>query len=634
MEHREEAEFGGKVHADRLGSWAVRCRSRRALLLPIFAALVVGCGSDPSTSTEQDAGVSPDAGDTPDGSVPPADLPPTLQVDAPSRASWVTDAAVTVTGTATDDRPGLGLTINEGPASIDASGGFSESVAAAFGLSILDSVATDSAGNVATDTRALLAGTFLPYGDRAPDAIEVQLNEGAGGIAELEARGATLIESQDLGALIPNPAYQNSSESCTDLCFYPLPPCPVCVTWYSIVLRVTNPRIGGTELVLDPQDDEQIRLHMTISNPRLDWSASGTVIGIGGSGSGDIRAASIEVEMIVDPMIDSSGNITLNEASVTASADSFAWDMSGFLYDVLSFFGADATISNLIRDAMVDALENAVRTEVPAVIENALNDLTLSYAFPIAGRTYSLNAAPSTIRVVDTGITLGLATEVTVDETVHPGELGLGSLYAGYTPPTWGTDPGMGVALSGDFLNQLLLALWRGGLLDIEAAPDAIGIPGALVQSVAPGATAPLIATHAGLPPVLVSGAEGHHYELQLGDLRVTLYDGPAVDGNEVAQAWASVTANVDLDVAVDGTLRVIVSSPQLAVDVTLLSDPNGDPTQAEALFEALVPPLLGDLGSAFGGVALPSISGFSLQNTTVHGDGGFLVVEGELNSP
>jgi len=155
-----------------------------------------------------------------------------------------------------------------------------------------------------------------------------------------------------------------------------------------------------------------------------------------------------------------------------------------------------------------------------------------------------------------------------------------------------------------------------------------------LTSPVAPGATAPLIATHAGLPPVLVSGAEGHHYELQLGDLRVTLYDGPAVDGNEVAQAWASVTANVDLDVAVDGTLRVIVSSPQLAVDVTLLSDPNGDPTQAEALFEALVPPLLGDLGSAFGGVALPSISGFSLQNTTVHGDGGFLVVEGELNSP
>jgi hypothetical protein len=116
--------------------------------------------------------------------------------------------------------------------------------------------------------------------------------------------------------------------------------------------------------------------------------------------------------------------------------------------------------------------------------------------------------------------------------------------------------------------------------------------------------------------------------------LRVTLYDGPAVDGNEAVQAWVSMKADLDLDVAMDGTLSVIISDSRLAVDVTLLSDPNADATQTEALFETLLPPLLGDLGGAFGGVALPSISGFGLQNTALRtdgADGGYLVIEGEL---
>ncbi len=626
MRLREDGDLDREAHVKGLRACAETGLARRVFVLPMIALVAIGCGS--STSIPDDAGVpADDSGVEPDGSTPPTDSPPALEVETPPRASWVTDVSVMIAGTATDDQPGLGLTINGAPASTDASGVFSVSVPSGFGLLVLDTVATDSVGNAATDTRSVLAGTFLPYGDAAADGIEVQLNEGAGGIAELEALGATLIDAQELGALIPSPAYQNSSQSCLG----------VCVTWYSVTLNVTNPRFGGAQLVIDPQANGQIRLQMTISDPRLDWSASGVVVGISGSGNGEIRAASITVEIVVEPMIDPSGKITLSPVSATAAANNFVWDMSGFLYDVLSFFGADAAISNLIRDAMVNAINDAVQTEVPALLENALNDLALSYAFPISNRTYTLNATPSTIDVVDTGITLGLATEVTADQTVHTGELGLGSLQAGYTPPVWGTEPGAGVALSGDFLNQLLLALWRGGLLDIETTPEAAGIPYALVQSLAPGATAPLIATHAGLPPVLVPGEGGHAYELQVGDLRVTLYDGPAADGNEVLQAWVSAKANLDLDVATDGKLNVIISDSQLAVDVTLLSDPNADATQTEALFETLLPPVLGGLGSAFGGVALPSISGFSIQNTAVRtggGDNGYLVIEGELTGP
>jgi hypothetical protein len=549
----------------------------------------------------------------------------------------VTDASVSVNGTATDDQPGLDLTINEDAVSTDASGAFSTSVPTELGLLVLDTEATDSAGNVATDTRAVLAGMFLPYGDPAPDGIEVQLNEGAGGITELEAQGATLVEAQDLGALIPSPVYQDSSESCIDLCFFPLPPCPVCVTWYSVTLNVTNPRFSGAQLVIDPQADAQIRLEMTVSNPKLDWSASGSTVGIGASASGDIHASSITVGMNAEPMIDPSGNITLDITNETASVSGFIWDMSGFLGDVLSFFGADTLVSDLVRGLMVDAIENTVLDEAPALLEDALNDLGLSYTFPIGDRTYTVDATPSAIEVVDTGITLSLATEVTVDETVHTGELGLGSLHAGYVPPTWGTDPGMSVGISGDFLNQLLLALWRGGLLDIEASPDALGISDIVVQSVAPGTTSPLIATHAGLPPVVVPGSGAHPYELQLGDLRFTLYDGPAADGNEAVEAWVSVRADLDVDVSMDGKLSVVISNPQFAVDVTLLSDPDTDSMQVEALFESLLPILLGDLGSAFGGVDLPSISGFSLENTSVRtggGDAGFLIIDGELTGP
>ena len=95
--------------------------------------------------------------------------------------------------------------------------------------------------------------------------------------------------------------------------------------------------------------------------------------------------------------------------------------------------------------------------------------------------------------------------------------------------------------------------------------------------------------------------------------------------------------ADLDVDASRDGTLNVVVSNPQFAVDVTLLSDPDANAAQIEALFESLLPILLGDLGSAFGRVALPSIAGFSLENTSVRtggGDAGFLVIEGELAGP
>jgi len=105
----------------------------------------------------------------------------------------------------------------------------------------------------------------------------------------------------------------------------------------------------------------------------------------------------------------------------------------------------------------------------------------------------------------------------------------------------------------------------------------------------------------------------------------------------DTSWAWVSLRADLDVDVSVDGKLSVVTSNLQFAVHVTLLSDPDTDSTQVEALFESLLPILPGDLGSAFGGVDLPSISGFSFENRSVRtggGDAGFLTIEGELTGP
>ncbi|MES2640586.1 MAG: hypothetical protein V4850_13920 [Myxococcota bacterium] len=550
---------------------------------------------------------------------------PTLDIDTPERGTFSTDAATSVTGTVTDPYTGVtSLTVGGESVVVGADGSFATSVDNVFGLNVLESEAVDGDGNVTSDTRAVLAGAFLPYGDAVGEGVAARINQG--GFDTLEALGEGIIGGTDLSAALPNPAFATESESCIDLLFD-----EVCITWYSIALYVTNPYIGATDLEFDPDAGGWLNTTFAVFDPSIDWAADGDVIGIGYSGSGQIYADSITIDMDLQPYV-TDGVLGVNVLAVDVSSAGFTFDWDSWIYDVMDFFGLD--LSGLIQGAMEDAIEGVIADEVPSLVADAVGSLEIATDLDIEGGVYSFEAAPSYCSVDDLGLTLGLGTTFTTSAWNHP-TAGPGSLYGDYTLPLYSSGtPGMQLSLGLDFLNQALYAFWGGGLLDRTLGEQELGLDLGSLSTFLPFSSLS-ITTEAMLPPVLVPGTGGGLLDLQIGDLALTLYDGAPEDGTIVFQLYASIVAELDLDVSEAGTLLPALGETTIWFDVVVPSAGTEASADAEALLGALVPMLLPSLTEGLGEVPIPEIQGFTLGVESILLDGaesGYVNVNGDLS--
>ncbi len=551
---------------------------------------------------------------------------PEIVMDEPERGDWVEGDSSTVSGHVTEAWSGIAsVDVNGTAVTLDGSGDFSTAETWDFGTNVVETTAVDGDGNVSTDTRALLAGDFETYGSGIADGIVARIQEGSGGLDTLEAIGEDLVSSTDLDDLIPSPVYSNEEEDCVDLGWFGT----YCFTWYSVDLYVTNPSLGTITLDLDPQSSGLIKATVVAYDPSLDWSGSGVVAEIGYSGSGDITADYIKVVAYLDLYVDTYGDIHVDVDSTSVSTSNFDFDMDGWLYDVIDFFGVP--VDSWIQGYMEDALEDAIQDELPPALEDLLQDLELATDIPLEGRTYTLDAVPADIDVDSTGITLFLDTWFEVDRWTSP-YTGLGSLYYGYSTPSWTGASGMTAGFSADFLNQALLAFWGGGLLDQSLGADDIGLDPADLQVLFPAMDDLLIETEALLPPVVVPSTSGL-LELQLGDYHITLTD--PTDGQVMLEVYTSIFADLDVDIAADGTtLSAELGTPDLYFDVIQPEANTLGAADTEALLEALVPLLMPTLTDALGEIPIPSIDGFALDNVGVSlggAEGGYVDLTGDL---
>lgn len=555
---------------------------------------------------------------------------PSIEIDDPTRGGWHVGDAGTVTGTVGDDWSGVaGLDINGDAVTPAADGSFSHGLAYATGVNVIETSATDGDGNTSTDTRAVLAGDFLPYGDAVNEGIVVRLHEGDGGLGTLESLGEGLVGSTDLSALIPSPVVNETAQSCVTIPFFGTQ----CVTWYRVVLYVTNPGFGGTDLSIDPTSAGLLDTRFRVSNIRLNWNANLTLVGIGSSASGNITANSLDVDMDLRPYV-SSNQLGVQVASVGVQTNNFVFNMNGALYDVLSFFGLNTVISSAISGFIEDAVEDVVRDEVPAVLEDALGDLEIGFDLDLQGNAYAIDAVPHAVNVDDTGLDLTLETTVGAETWVSP-HTGLGSLYAGYGMPAWTGAPGTVIGLSDDFLNQLFFALWGGGILDMELAGADLGLDASSLEILFPGLTELTITTEALLPPVVVPDPAGLA-ELQIGDLNLTLWNGDAATGTELIDVYVSVFAELDLSSSTGSSLTAELGAMDLYFDVVYPDATSIGAADTEALLQEIVPLLLPTLTGALGEVPIPDIQGFTVTGVVVDAGGperGVITLGGDLTA-
>ena len=556
---------------------------------------------------------------------------PVIQIDEPGRGDWHDGLDGTVAGTVSDDHSAVsGLTVDGVSVAIGADGSFSQDTTWAFGTNVIDTEAVDADGNVSTDTRAVLAGDFLEWGDEVPAGFQVRLADGPGGLDTLEVLGEEMVSEIDLDSLIPSPVFSDSEETCVSI----WPFGRRCFTWYALTLYVQNSSFGDVDLDLDTRATGELKATFTVEDIELDWYANATVTEIDYSGGGDITADDIQVEVSFWPSVTSAGLIDLNMSSVTASTTNFYFDWDSWLYDALDFFGLDTTISGLIETYLETALEDTVEDELPPLMEEALQDLEIAFDLDLNGVTYAIDAQPADITLTNMHLILELATTVVPDVWVKS-HAGMGSLNADYEVLGWPTSYGTHLGISLDFLNQFFMAAWGGGLLDMEMDSGELGIDVADLEVLLPGLTELTITTEALLPPVVVPDGTDALLELQVGDLLLTLYNGDATPGNEMIQVYVSAFVEMDVSATSDGTsLSPELGDMDLHFDVVIPEANTMGAADTEALLELLVPLLLPTLTDALTEVPIPDIQGFGLSGVgvdTLGVDDGVLALGGDL---
>ncbi len=553
---------------------------------------------------------------------------PVITLATPDRGHWELSNTVTVAGTAIDTWQSVAaVDVNGTAATVASDGSFSSDVPVGWGINVISTTAWDDGGNVSNDTRAALAGDFIGYGESSDDGLVVRLNEGPGGLDAIEDLALGLVSDLDLGALLPSGAiFSDSSQSCLPWWLG-----GGCVTWYSIDLYVTNPTFNSLDVVLDPRSNNRLFTRLDVNGVSVDWNANGTLVGAGVSGSGDITASRIRADMMLRPTIVNDA-IDVNVLSLTASTQNFDFTLNGTFGDILEFFGADQLVANLIEDALIGVVEDELAAELEPLLEDALNDLLTSFSFDIEGNTYDIELEPTSIAADDAGLTLGLGTAVYVQNWLSP-RTGQGVLAADYTQPTYPNSPGAGVALSIDFVNQLFYALWGGGLLNLDVPSTDLGLDPSDIDFILPGVTDLSIAVDPLLPPVVVPGTGAQEADLQLGDLRLTLYDGDSSTGTVLMDVYVSGTAELDVGTNGGTALTAGLGEMDLYYDV-VFPQASLAASDTEDFLSLLVPLLLPSLTDAIGEIEIPSIEGFVIDGATLGPAGpedGYLLMTGDL---
>jgi|GEM_PF-1426304 len=561
----------------------------------------------------------------------------------PERGDWVYGEVGTITGQVTDEWSGIGsLTINGETINPDEDGYFEVDVTYDFGMNIIETVAVDGDGNETTDTRALLAGDFLPYGEEADGGLLVRINEGDGGLDEFTALADGLIDASALDDLIPNPVFSEESswEECVDPCFGLWGGCEFCwdYTWYALDLSVQDPSMGEVEIELDPTTSGTyaggtIYTTLTLYDLSIDWESCAVLLDVDlGCDDGDVTADSITVWMELYPYA-SSGEIQIDIVDVVVSSAGFDFGWDSFIGDVIDTIGLGSSLDSTVQGYLEDALEDAVQDAVPELIADLFNDLEIATDIDLNGATYTVQAAPRDLDVDDDGIVLVLGSSMSGAWTIDG--MGEGSLYGEYDEPTWTTDYGMAMGLGLDFLNQAMYAMWGGGLIDMEMTGEDLGVDASDLSIVFPDLTALSLGTTALLPPVLVPGTGVEMLDLQLGDLLLTLYNGDPVEGNEFLQVYTSVIAGLDMEANSDGSALVTgIGEATMYFDVVYPDNNTFAASDTEGLLQLLVPMLLPMFTELLGELPIPEIDGFGLTGVSVDllgPDSGYVTLMGDM---
>jgi hypothetical protein len=518
---------------------------------------------------------------------------PLLEVLTPERGTTADATEVTVTGRATDDEPGLVVTVNGVETTTAADGSFSAVVPVTAGLSLIETHAIDARANDVRDVRAVLAGTLLPTDGSigAPIAARV----GAGGLAQVGNVLAATAQALDWNALALGMNPLSEDDGCNAIHRLDAEQLTVGTIGVSIV-----PGNGALQLVVTI-NDIYLRMHAEFEAICID-------------GSTTVEVTSSQARITGDLVIGVAGGVLV----ATLPASSVTLDGFG-----LNIGGVPGAIEDLIegeaRDAAEDALADAVRDQVPAEASEALAGLLAQpIATDILERPTTFTMTPDGVMITPEGLVASVDTRVLVTG-------GEGGVFASSPMPltsgVWASDQ-LGLALADDVLNQLFGGLWASGALTPNLSLDGdAGILAPLLDDDARAIKLTML-----LPPYV--RAEGGVLELAIGDILFSVRDEA---DTEIQQFALSIVTSLAAMPNSSGGLAVTVGTPTVRAQLVMQTDAVDTQLTGEQL-EGIVTGAWGLIGNLLGeslqDVPMPSVSGLQLGGPSLSGRDGFLVVD------
>lgn len=519
------------------------------------------------------------------GTMPP---PPELAVTSPERSMVQSSAGqVVVKGTArpgSDGSPVVRVTVNDAPATLAADGSFTATVDVSGGAMLLETVAMTEAGGSVTDARAVQVGELRPVGTSIDRAVTATLSADA--FARLSAAAGPILKTTNLTALLASMQPTSLGDDIANL-----------------RLSITNLTLGDAKISMTPVDGG---LKFSAELDGLSVAANAIYAGAlvpDGSTSIAITADQVTIAgtLVVTPA--GTAGFTTKIATPAVHTTGLRLSASGLTGQILSLL--QDNLDSTIQDFATQTAETAMEP----LINDALGALGGPQRIGVLGNMLDLQASPSAVTFTQAGALVTMNLQAMIEGS----EASPGYIFTPNGTPAMNVTTGIQLGLADDLINELLAEVHTLGLLDIK-----------LDQSFGPFDGAELKLT---MPPMISGNTGDGSMRLVLGDMIATL--------NENGQPALRAAVNAQVDVAVErGTSaqEIALQFGKVHLFVNLLGDPAGDDLDASQAATTGIGLQLDSLSQFLITVPVPSVAGVSLDNLSVRGDSGYVVVSGQIH--
>jgi Glucodextranase, domain B len=530
---------------------------------------------------------------------------PRVEVSEPPRGEVLEGAdRVTVVGKVTDEEGLDYVTVNGEPVPLDAKGGFRHELRLAPGVTLIEVLGRDLAGNEERDTRAVMAGTLVPVDTKVEHAFKVNLDAEALRVAGVVAGNA--LREADLTALLAdlNPVARFDED---------------CI---GARLDITKVDKGAVSLEIDPRASglhvegyvEDVDLTVAVTYRLTCESTVETV---------HVKVDRLYVTGTVAVAL-VGGKLKLELQGLQTRIEGLDVEQGILPAEIVAFIEGPASVF------LGSALGTVLAGQLPRLLGRFVGERGVEQTVEILGKEVSFALEPTQVELDETGLRIELDSRFAI-----PGQdYGSRFVISPDAPPDMDAALPVGgfrIGLADDALNQVLAAMWAAGVIDQDfdvSSGDYAGL----------GILFDRVQLSLALPPFVVALPGGQGLEVRVGDLTVSVFK-KQPNGEElmVTQIALSARLNVRLEITAENKFHLVLDEPTAFIDV-LRQDVSGANPLAHADFEELGSFTVANLASLvtqmLENVPVPVFYGATIEGGSVFTGGpagGYLIANGRL---